>query len=140
MADPEKVEAFLAEPRNAIVAGVRKDGSPHVTPNWFYWDGERFYVSITRTRAKYRIFKRDPRVELVVDDSTAFRCVLVPGRAEIHEDLAAELPRFRALRNKHGRPQPPDDELLAALAKEERVLLVITPTAPLRDWRAWGLD
>jgi hypothetical protein len=44
------------------------------------------------------------------------------------------------LRNKHGRPQPPDDELLAALAKEERVLLVITPTAPLRDWRAWGLD
>ena len=30
------VEAFLAEPRNVIVAGLRKDGRPHVSPNWFF--------------------------------------------------------------------------------------------------------
>jgi len=33
------LEAFLAEPRNVIVAGIRKDGRPHVSPNWFFWDG-----------------------------------------------------------------------------------------------------
>ena len=40
MTTRDKVEAFLAEPRNVMVAGARKDGRPHVTPNWFYWDGE----------------------------------------------------------------------------------------------------
>ncbi len=32
--------------RNVIVAGIRRDGRPHLSPNWFYWDGQRFYVSV----------------------------------------------------------------------------------------------
>ena len=46
------IEAFLAEPRNVIVAGVRKDGRPHVSPNWYFWDGEKFY-EIHRERHFY---------------------------------------------------------------------------------------
>src|SRR5271156_1102789 len=106
MTSPTAVEAFLAEPRNVIVAGIRKDGRPHVTPNWFFWDGEKFYVSTTRTRAKYRIFRRDPRVELVIDDATGHRYVALSGTAEIREQIPAELPRFRAIREKHGRAAP----------------------------------
>jgi len=140
MASEEKLAAFLAEPRNVIVIGLRKDGRPHATPNWFLWDGERFYVSTTRTRAKYAIFSRDPRAELVVDDSQGFRCVLVPGRVEIREDVAAELDRFRGIREKHGVPVPSDDELLAAQLAEQRVLLAITPDGPPASWTAWGLD
>src|ERR1700677_4686227 len=115
MASTEKIEAFLSEPRNMIVAGIRVDGRPHLTPNWFYWDGQRFYVSTTRARVKYAIFRRDPRAQLAIDDATGFRAVLIPATVEIREDLAAELPRFRALREKHGRAVPGDDELLAAL-------------------------
>jgi len=140
MASEEKLAAFLAEPRNVIVIGIRKDGRPHATPNWFLWDGERFYVSTTRPRAKYAIFSRDPRAELVVDDSQGFRCVLVPGRVEIREDAAAELDRFRAIRVKHGVAVPPDDEFLAAQLAEQRVLLAITPGGPPASWTAWGLD
>jgi len=77
MASTDKIEAFLAEPRNIIVAGIRRDGSPHLSPNWFYWDGQRFYVSTTRGRAKYAIFRRDNRAQLVVDDCTGYRAVLV---------------------------------------------------------------
>ncbi len=140
MASTEKIEAFLAEPRNVVVAGIRRDGRPHLSPNWFYWDGERFYISITRSRVKYKIFSRDPRVELLIDDSTAFRAVLVPGTVEIREDLDAELPRFRAIRQKHGLRIPDDQEQLKALADEGRVLLAITPDKPLSEWTAWGLD
>ena len=64
MASIEQINAFLAEPRNVMVAGIRKDGRPHLSPNWFHFDGERFYVSTTRSRVKYAIFRRDPRVEL----------------------------------------------------------------------------
>jgi PPOX class probable F420-dependent enzyme len=140
MAMKEQVEAFLAERRNMIVVGIRQDGRPHATPNWFFWDGERFYVSTTRTRAKYRIFRRDPRAELVVDDSTGFRCVIVSGQVDIREDVEAELPHFRAIREKYGLSVPSDDEHLAALTVEQRVLLVITPDAPMSTWTAWGLE
>jgi PPOX class probable F420-dependent enzyme len=140
MASTEIIEAFLAEPRNVMVAGIRRDGRPHLSPNWFFWDGERFYVSTTRSRVKYAIFRRDPRAELAVDDATGFRAVLVPGTVEVREDLQAELPRFRAIREKHGRAIPDEAEFLAALADEGRVLLAITPDQPPDQWTAWGLD
>jgi PPOX class probable F420-dependent enzyme len=140
MASTASIETFLAQPRNVMVAGIRRDGRPHLSPNWFFWDGERFYVSTTRSRVKYAIFRRDPRAELAVDDATGFAAVLVPGTVEVREDLAAELPRFRAIREKHGRPVPPDAEFLAALAAEGRVLLAITPDQPPEQWTAWGLD
>ena len=78
MASIEKIEAFLAERRNVVVAGIGRDGRPHLSPNWFFWDGQRFYVSTTRGRAKYAIFRRDPRAQLLVDDPTGFRAVQVP--------------------------------------------------------------
>ena len=139
MADSTALEAFLAEPRNVIVAGIRKDGRPHLSPNWFFWDGERFYVSTTRKRVKYAIFRRDPRAELVVDDATGYRYVEVPATTEIREDVAANVSLFRAIREKHGRPSPADDELAADLIADDRVLLVFTPSAPPSAWTTVGL-
>ena len=134
------LEAFLAEPRNVIVAGIRKDGRPHVSPNWFFWDGARFYVSTTRPRVKYKIFSRDPRVELVVDDATGHRYVALSGTVEILEDVKPNLPLFRAIREKHGREIPSDDTLAADLIADDRVLLAITPNTPQSGWTAVGLD
>jgi PPOX class probable F420-dependent enzyme len=140
MASTDRIEAFLAEPRNVVIAGIRRDGRPHLSPNWFYWDGQRFYVSTTRDRVKYDIFSRDPRAQLLIDDPTGFRAVLVPGTVEIREDLPEELPRFRAIRKKHGMAMLDDDEHLRALTAEGRVLLAITPPGPLSSWTSWGLD
>jgi PPOX class probable F420-dependent enzyme len=140
MASIETLRAFLSEPRNVVVAGTRRDGRPHVSPNWFYWDGEQFYVSTTRGRVKYAVFRHDPRVQLLIDDSVGFRAVLIAGTVEIREDLVPELPRFRAIREKHGVAVPADTEHLRALEKEGRVLLAITPDAPPTAWTAWGLD
>jgi PPOX class probable F420-dependent enzyme len=120
---------------------VRRDGRPHATPNWFGWDGERFYVSTTRGRAKYAIFSRDPRVELLIDDSEGFRYIALSGTVEILADIRAHLAQFRAIRRKHGRAVPADDEQFAAdLAGEDRVLLAITPNGPRDTWQVHGLD
>jgi PPOX class probable F420-dependent enzyme len=140
VAAPEKLEAFLHERRNVVVAGIRKDGRPHLTPNWFHFDGERFAISSTKDRAKYAIFSRDPRAELLIDDPVGFRAVLVNGTAEIWEDLDRGLPYFRAIREKHGRPVPDDAELRAGLEAEDRFLLVIVPDGPPPSWTTWGLD
>ena len=140
MTSPTALEAFLAEPRNIIVAGIRKDGRPHLSPNWFFWDGERFYISTTRPRVKYKIFTRDPRVELVIDDATGHRYAALSGTVEIREDVQPNLHLFRAIGEKHGRPVPSDDELADTLIADDRVLLAITPTTPPSAWTAVGLD
>jgi PPOX class probable F420-dependent enzyme len=140
MASSSRLEAFLAEPRNVVVAGIRRDGRPHLSPNWFHWDGQRFYVSTTRDRVKYAIFRRDPRAQLLIDDPAGFRAVLVPATVEIREDLVAELPHFRAIREKYGMAVPDDEEHLRALSVEGRVLLAITPDLPPASWTTWGLD
>jgi len=140
MVSTEKIEAFLAERRNVVIAGIRRDGRPHLSPNWFYWDGRRFYVSTTQDRVKYAIFRRDPRAQLLIDDPTGFRAVLVPATVQIRDDIAAELPRFRAIREKYGMAGLDDDEHLRALRAEGRVLLAITPDGPPSGWTSWGLD
>lgn len=139
MASPP-LEAFLAAPRNVVLAGIRKDGRPHLSPNWFHWDGEKFYVSTTRPRVKYKIFRRDPRVELLVDDPDGHRYVQLTGTVEIREDIEPELARFRAIREKHGKPVPPDGEFAASLLAEDRVLLAITPVGPSSTWTVFGFD
>src|SRR6201995_4301042 len=114
MSSASELEAFLAEPRNVIVGGVRRDGRPHLSPNWFWFDGENFYVSTTRQRGKYRLFGRAPRAELVVDDPTALRYVALSATASIREDVAANIALFRAIREKHGRETTATEEELAA--------------------------
>jgi hypothetical protein len=66
--------------------------------------------------------------------------VLIDGTVEIWEDHERGLPYFRAVREKYGREVGTDDELRANLAAEDRVLLVITPSAPPSAWLSWGLD
>jgi len=136
--DLEAMNTFLAEPRNAIVGGLRRDGRPHLTPNWFLWDGERFYVSTTKDRVKYRIFSRDPRVQLAIDDTHGFRYVIVDGTVGISDDVDSGLPYFRALRHKHGRTEQADDDLRTEMISDARVLLVITPDRPQAQWHSKG--
>ena len=133
-----QIEAFLAEPRNMMVAAIRRDGRPQMTPNWFIWDGSHFYVSTTKTRLKYKNFRRDPRVQLAIDDSTGFKCLIVDGTVEILEDHARGLPYFRQITIKHRGAAPDDQTILDRLVREQRVLLVITPDKPLNEWTNWG--
>lgn len=133
------LERFLSEPRNAILIGLRKDERPHATPNWFLWTEGRFYVSTTMDRAKYRIFSADPHVQLLVDDSTGFRYVIVDGTVEVLEDINAGLTYFDRLRSKHGRGGASREQLRDEMERDRRVTLVITPTLPPEEWLTLGL-
>ncbi len=140
MADTDKVLAFLAERRNVVVAGIRRNGEPHLSPNWFYFDGATFYVSTTRDRAKFAIFRANPRGVVLIDDSTGYRYVRVAVTVEIREDLRAALQEFRAIRQKMGVAVLSDEEFLASLESEGRVLLAMTPDGPPDTWTIRGLD
>ena len=83
MTDDETNE-FLSVERTCRVATVNGDGSPHVTPLWFVWDGESLWLtSITRSQ-RWKNLQRDRRVAVVVDGGDEFmelRGVELNGRA-----------------------------------------------------------
>ena len=127
---PGQFDAFLAEPRSAVLCIARAEGhAPHATPVWFNYEQGRFGISITRTRPKFRYLERAPRVSLVIDDSMGFRTVIVEGTAVISDDDAALLALAKKLRAKHrvGQPGPPDAEILSGLRTEQRVVVTVEP-------------
>ncbi len=121
------IEAFLHEPRNAILCINRGEGrAPHATPVWFHYAAGHIYISITRTRVKYRLLRQAPDVSLVIDDSDAYRTVVIEGRAEVTDDEETLLTVIRALRAKYGHAAPSSDAgLLRELRSEERVVVCL---------------
>lgn len=130
----ERIERFLAEPRNVIVAAIRKDGRPQMTPNWFHWDGNQFWISTTRSRYKYRNLTRDPRCQLLFDDAAG--ALLVDGQGEIREDLNSACHVLRAVNTKHGDAFE-EAEMREQAAAEGRVAIVVTPDRPVEEWTGW---
>jgi len=128
---PREFEAFLAEPRNAILCIARGPGAPpHATPVWFHYRDGRLLVSITRTSVKFRLLERAPEVTLVVDDASRYTTVIVYGRAELLDDDESLAGLSRSLREKYdpGAAAPSGPQLLRELRQEQRVVVSIVPS------------
>lgn len=128
----EVIDQFLAERRNVVLGTIRKDGSPQLNPMWFYWTGEVFYISTTRSRFKYNHLQRDPRVTLCIDDVTGFQTVIVEGRAQIVED---DIWRPTRLIVEKYVDKDHVEARLARMQTEPRVILIIRP----EKWISWDL-
>ena len=83
MTDDERNE-FLTVERTCRVATVNGDGSPHVTPLWFVWDGASLWLTSITKSQRWENLHRDNRVAVVVDGGGEFlelRGVELNGRA-----------------------------------------------------------
>ncbi|MYW68635.1 pyridoxamine 5'-phosphate oxidase family protein [Streptomyces sp. SID8379] len=85
MMSPDERDAFLAEQRTCRVATVSADGTPHVSPLWFWWDGTSLWLySLDRSR-RWADLRADGRVAVVVDAGEEYgelRGVELSGRIE----------------------------------------------------------
>jgi PPOX class probable F420-dependent enzyme len=91
MTDAERDE-FLATARTCRVATVGGDGSPHVTPLWFAWDGTSLWLTSVVASQRWADLQRDGRVAVVVDGGDGYlelHGVELRGRAE----PVGEIPR-----------------------------------------------
>ena len=119
----EQAKLFL-EPNIGLVATIRPDGTPQVTPVWVDWDGEYVLVNTLRARAKPHQVERDPRVELVVvSRENPYQHVRISGAAELTTEGAEE--HIDKLAQKYmGRdtyPREPGDERILIRFRPERV-------------------
>jgi PPOX class probable F420-dependent enzyme len=129
----DKINTFLAGKRNAILATIKHDGSPQLTPVIYRWDGEQFWVSTTKDRAKYKNIRRDPRVSLCIDDADTSTTVIASGTARITEDnLWVDT---RKIVERYRGPEPATAYVQSMQEKKEpRVLLVLKPEKVI----SWG--
>ncbi|WP_231611039.1 pyridoxamine 5'-phosphate oxidase family protein [Rhodococcus sp. CX] len=89
---PEEVDVFLAEERVCRVATVDGDGTPHVAPLWFVWDGSHLWLNSIVRSQRWKDITRDSRVSIVIDAGHGFaelRGVEISGHAE----SVGEVPR-----------------------------------------------
>jgi len=80
----QRQQRFVAAPRIARLATVRRDGSPHIAPVWYRYEDGAFLILTERGSVKARNIARDPRVVLCIDDERPpYHTVLVRGRARL---------------------------------------------------------
>ncbi len=121
----EAQTSFLLERPHAIVATIMKDGRPQLTPNWYLWDGERFWVSTLDWTVKVKNAKRDPRVTLCIDGpGRRTNYVQVFGTAEVVEGDVKEgtLDLIRKYEPTEADAQKHWEDI-----KDDRVLIAVTP-------------
>src|SRR5579884_1317474 len=87
----EEIEAFLAQPNHAVIGINRAHGAPQLTVTWYVWDGETFFFSTKRDRAKYLNLKRDASISLLIDNADEKWYLVAYGRAEVLEQNHDEL-------------------------------------------------
>ncbi len=123
---PQELTDYLAPSHIAVIVTLHRDGRPHVTPNWYRYDGTAL-TFITRTdRLKYRHLQRDPRLSVCIyDPPIASNYVVLTGQATcrteaIWEDARRIIARYVAPEHV--------DAYVARWQTEPRVLVTVLPT------------
>src|ERR671926_1639029 len=101
---PPEVDDFLARANPAVVATLRRDGSPHTVPTWYDWEDGRVLLNMEVTRLRLAHMRRDPRVALTALADSWYRHVSVLGRVVSVEDDPELVDIDRLARRYTGRP------------------------------------
>jgi PPOX class probable F420-dependent enzyme len=103
----------------ANFATLNRDGSVHLVPLWYLWDGEAVLLPTSGATRKVRNLERDARATVMIDDSRGgfdLRGITLTGRAAIlRGGEAVALNRRIHLRylTERGRDLEPVDRYLA---------------------------
>ena len=123
--DKQKVDEFLSGIKMAVMATINRDGSPHLSPNWYYYDGERLHFVTTKERLKFFNLKRDDRMSVCVyEPPLASDYVVVQGRAAVDDQEIWETVRMVVQRYVAASEV---DDYIGRWKQQPRILVSITP-------------
>ncbi|HEY1970072.1 MAG TPA: PPOX class F420-dependent oxidoreductase [Pseudonocardia sp.] len=123
---------LLAESRLAVLATIKQDGRPQLSPVTHYYDRDAgvIYVSMTEGRAKTTNLRRDPRAALEVTSADGWAWATAEGTTSLTgpgtdphgPEVAALVDYYRNAAGEH----PDWDEYRSAMVAERRVLMAMT--------------
>ena len=127
--DPHKL---IAESRLAVLATIKSNGLPQLSPVTAFYDRDTgvIYVSMTEGRAKTANLRRDPRAALEVTSSDGWAWATAEGSvtltglgADTHgREVEALVDYYRSAAGEH----PDWDEYRAVMVSDRRVLMAMT--------------
>jgi PPOX class probable F420-dependent enzyme len=129
---PFDPHTLIAESRLGVLATIKANGLPQLSPVTPFYDREAgvIYVSMTEGRAKTANLRRDPRAALEVTSSdgwawaTAEGTVTLtgPGTDPHGSEVEALVDYYRSAAGEH----PDWDEYRAVMVSDRRVLMALT--------------
>ena len=126
------LHALIAEARLGVLATIKSDGRPQLSPVTPFYDREAgiVYVSMTEGRAKTANLRRDPRASIEVTSPDGWAWATAEGTATLTgPSTTPDSPEVQALvdyyRNAAGE-HPDWDEYRAVMVAERRVLMAMT--------------
>ena len=131
-ATPFDPHTLLAESRLGVLATIKSDGLPQLSPVMPFYDREAgaLYVSMTEGRAKTANLRRDPRAALEVTRSDGWAwataegpvALVGPGSDPRGPEVEALVDYYRLAAGEH----PDWDEYRSVMVSDRRVLMVMT--------------
>lgn len=87
-----RIDAMLRSESVVWVSTVSPDGSPHLVPIWFSWDGETVLIASKPNARKVANLRANPSVMLALGEpDDDFDVGMIEGIAELPREPAAEL-------------------------------------------------
>jgi len=123
---------LLAESRLGVLATIKKNGLPQLSPVTPYYDHDAgvIYVSMTDGRAKTANLRRDPRAALEVTSSDGWAWATAEGSVNLTgpgtdphgPEVEALVQYYRSAAGEH----PDWDEYRTVMVSDRRVLMALT--------------
>jgi PPOX class probable F420-dependent enzyme len=137
----DELRALLTERRYATLATHDPDGSIHLTPVWFMFDGGRFYFESFSGSRKVKNLQKYASASVVVDarEPGRERWVSATGTVEIVAGAEAQAINARIRRRYLTQAALEDERIEPVFAAGDDVTIVLTP-ARWRSWAAKDLD
>jgi PPOX class probable F420-dependent enzyme len=127
--DLDEARAFVRDNDRAVLATLRKDGTPQMSPiNVAVDDDGAFVISSRETAFKVKNLRREPRAWLcVLPDGFYGPWVFVEGRVDIvslPDAMEPLVDYYRRLSGEH----PDWDDYRAAMVRDQRCVIRISAT------------
>ncbi len=131
-ATPFNPRSLLAESRLGVLATIKSDGRPQLSPVTPFYDQEAgvIYVSMTEGRAKTANLRRDPRAALEVTSADGWAWATAEGTTTLTgpgidphgPEVEALVDYYRSAAGEH----PDWDEYRSVMVSDRRVLMTMT--------------
>jgi len=119
-----EISELTSQPLLGHIA-VIKDGRPHVTPIWVYYEKGLFYFTTRLGRVKGKAIMKNNAVAIsIATNERPYRAIVIEGRAKVVEEHKWEL--LRKISTKYGREEG-ERWLQYSRGEQDRVAMAIEP-------------
>ncbi len=123
---PDEIDTILGTPLIAFIATVKADGTPHVTPVWYLYDGEAVQVAASVDSVKVRNVRSNPRASLsILDPDDHSRWVQVNGPVTLTKDGVSGV--VRAMWKSYAPGDDWEEKAEDILREIDFILISVTP-------------